>query len=225
LSVDEERLKNLYRAGTEPADRAACPSGEELQNAALGRLSAASRAAILAHAAGCSACADELRLAMELEPWAERAARTLDPGKHRETTAGGWWLAAAAVALLAIGAALALRFGRPTAEPVGVMRGQEEAASAVLPADGTLLRQAPDSLTWAPVSGARAYSVEVFDAESTPLWSSRRLTTPRVDLPPEVRHRISEGGGFLWRVVVYDESGRRDLALGRFVVSPQPAAP
>ena len=173
MSVDEERLKNLYREGTEPADRAACPSAEELQEAVVGRLSAASRAATLAHAADCSACADELRLALELEPWAERAAHKLDPGKRRETTAGRRWLAAAAVLLLAIGAVLALRFGRRVPEPVGGMRGQEEPAPAVLPSDGAILQQAPDALTWAPVPGARAYLVELFDAESTPLWSSR----------------------------------------------------
>jgi hypothetical protein len=216
--IEDRELGARYRLGTTPErDRSDCFSAEQLAEAASGQ-DLPMRERAIDHAARCAACAEELRLALDLEPWARRAGRAVGP---RSLPA---WLPVAAALLLALGAVLWVRTSRPPreAEP---RRGMSETAPAVRPSDGESLAAAPEALSWQALPGARAYSVELFDAESTPIWSSGRLDAARAELPAEIRSKISAGGEFFWRITVFEESERRELPLSRFRVSPPSGRP
>ncbi len=222
MGIDDRDLAELYRRGTEPgAGRVGCLSAEEVSEAAAGRDRAA-REKAAAHAIECAACAEELRLALELEPWARRAGQAADAASRPRALPG--WLPAAAALLLALGAGLWLRSGK-TARDADARRGPAETPAATSPAEGEVLPAAPAALSWAAIPGAKAYSVELFDAESTLIWSSGRLPVPRVELPAGIRARLAAGGDFLWRATAFEESERRDLPLARFRVASPEAHP
>lgn len=219
MEIEDRKLSTLYRLGTAPAaGRPGCLSVEQLAEAAAGRDREARDRAV-AHASECAACAEELRLALELGPWAERAGRAAPPARRSFPA----WLPVAAGLLLALGVGLWLR--GPRARETQPLRGLPESRPALEPADGSSAAAAPRELSWSAIPGARGYSVGLFDAESTPIWSSGRLPSPRVELPAEVRSRLAAGGEFLWRVTVFEDTERRDLPLARFRVSPPVVSP
>lgn len=118
-----------------------------------------------------------------------------------------WPLAAAAAVLLALPLAWQLR----PVDPIDTLRS---AATAEVPAAGATLDAAPGTLHWAPVDGARRYSVVVMDATAQTLWTSAPSTSTRVTLPASVRRTIEQSGQASWRVEI-DGRGR-PVPLGPF---------
>jgi anti-sigma factor RsiW len=227
LDIDQEKLKALYRAGTQPGDRSACPGSEELLRGAEGRLESAARARFAAHLTACSACAAEFRLAAELEPWADRTARNLFPGARAISTLprprsrfAEALLAAAAVVVVALGVVY-FRDRGSGASPAPTVRGDRPASwTSVTPIDGAIMTGAPSRLSWPGVDGAAAYELTLFDAESTLVWQSERLVSPAIDLPPTAGDKLGAGGTFFWRVTAFRPGERVLSPLMRFEVRP-----
>ena len=139
------------------------PTEERWEAFACGELSAAERAALVAHAAGCELC-DKTRRALED---LREGARFFDPGVPRRRPSSAPWATAAALA--AVAAAMIL-FIRPQAPDRDTLRSGQ-------PHAGIVLRSSPEGLAWDPVPGATEYVVRVYQETGELVWTGRASTT------------------------------------------------
>jgi hypothetical protein len=211
--MNEDRLSELYRLGTRPGSdrREDCLDPATVLAAIEGEPSAREHA--VDHAGRCSACAEDLRLALGLEGLAE---------VRREPRTSVRWLRLAAS--IAIGAGLALaamRIVQVSPDDPAAIRGEADSTwSDTTPADRATISAAPTRLAWAPRPAATEYSAAIVDEESKLIWESPRVSIPRADLPEEVVDRLHGGGVFYWRVTVWGARGASTSPLLRFEVRP-----
>ncbi len=228
MKATDEELRSAYQratAGGAP-EASGCLDGPVLERAASGRLLSMERESVADHLIECSSCSEVVRVLAALEDWAQDAETVvvqrprIVPFARRPVVR----LAAfAAMLVIALGlGALWRTAGRSTPSAI---RGVGQTGMAVSPVDGARLVEAPEQLSWTPESGDTLSRVELFDAESTPLWASERLTGSILDLPLSVRLRLAAPGRYYWRVSWETGVVERTGPLMRFDVVAAPAAP
>jgi len=208
-----------------------CPPLERLAAAALGDLTEAERAALLAHAERCPACGAEVALAAgfaepggvddaEVERVVERL-RAAGPGAGRvlafpapraagARSAAPVWARWAAAALVVLGVGFLWQASRTALPPeitgpgtIDVVRGGEIEVDAPV---GEVIG-VPGALSWRPVAGAALYRVELLDVAGDPLGGGETVAT-RFELDPALAGRLRERARYAWRVSALDASGR-----------------
>ena len=165
--------------GRLPGDRSAHrahPDSETLVRAAEGALHADEREAVAAHLETCALCAGDVRVAFDALGAPSLPERRGIPGA---------WLAVAAVAVLAAGAAVL--FTRSPGHPTSGERGVPSALHRTVPANGAAVETATSELAWEDAPAAEEYTLLLYDAESRLLWTSPSSKSPRATLPPDVR--------------------------------------
>ncbi len=215
---DDEGLKRLYQRATRRAAKDGCPDAERIRLLAAGELSQADRLQLTDHLTVCSDCSNEYRAALAVGGWAGEI--ELDARPTPAVVRPHWrWVAAAAtiVLALAIPAWIALDDGGGETGPA-FRTVERPADTAVTPSDGARLDGAPTRLEWAARNGA-AYRVELYDAESSLIWSSERVETAAVELPQIVRDRIGPGELYYWRVFTELEAERIQSDLYLFEIT------
>ncbi|MDY7092309.1 MAG: hypothetical protein SX243_04970 [Acidobacteriota bacterium] len=135
-----------------------------------------------------------------------------------------WWpqlAAAAVVVLMAVGGLQLWRVNTGDVDP-GPPGGERlrEATGAVTPAPGSVLEQAPSTLSWPPEVGATAYRVTLFASDAEPLWTSEAVAVSEISLPAAVQERLEAGGAYFWIVEV--EGSVRRGRLGPYELSLEP---
>src|SRR5215470_14258937 len=124
-------LSQTYRDLQEPgSDR--CPSAEELASVAMGDAPGGDRDRIADHAVSCRRCTENLQILMRTHL---EAAGTPEPRKLASLT----WIAAAAIAAIAIGAVLWTRANRPDEALRG--GGASVPGLFAMPVDGAVLAE------------------------------------------------------------------------------------
>lgn len=202
-----------------PADREACPTSDELSSMLEpdGRVA---RARFAEHVASCGACGEEWSVGLELrrELGVDAGAATPRGWASAWLPSGGamrrWAVGFAALAVVAVGS-LVVR--ERVADPPAVRGGEGEAAT-VEPADGARLAAPPERFTRRDAASSARWRVELFDAESAPIWASPLVSGPVVELPGEVRGRLV--GRTYWRIVELDGARENRSKLMRFDVVP-----
>ena len=222
MPLGEEELQRLVQEATSRAARArasgdaACPSREELIEAGAAPPGAAARRHLANHVAECSDCARNYRLLAELGSWATQAGG--GPIEVRRSGRRG----GAPVLALAAGLAIAVGLGfwvwsRPDPQPSSSQRGVSEAGLRALdPPPGATLAAPPRRLSWQAPRSLAEYTVILYDAEGTVLWSSPELRASAVELPVDAQTRLQEGRKYFWQVVVEDAAGRKESGLFPF---------
>jgi hypothetical protein len=76
------------------------------------------------------------------------------------------------------------------------------AAEGVQPAPESRLTAPPRQLVWPASEGAITYRVILYDAGSSPLWTSGPLATTRLALPDAARSLLAAGESYFWVVEV-----------------------
>jgi hypothetical protein len=115
-------------------------------------------------------------------------------------------LAAAASLLLAAAAGYVAWNPEPRIEaPEPARDADRSAAVQVLGPTGDLA-VAPKELAWAALEAAARYDVEIFEVDGTVLWRVS-LSSPRVELPPEVVDRFVPGKTLVWKVTARNAAG------------------
>ncbi|HEX4959962.1 MAG TPA: zf-HC2 domain-containing protein [Thermoanaerobaculia bacterium] len=212
MSEDSQQLANLRAAFTAPAVAAPayedCPSPETIWAAVRGELPPDALREVLDHTARCEACAEDWRLAVEVN--CQAAAREeKTPGKLLVGRFGNWRPLAAAAALAA-----GLLVG------VGVYRGamvpnqptyretQQPEIRSLLPAAQALPRQGA-VLRWSPVPGAASYDVSVSTEDLRQLATIHGQTAAAYPLPPAALTTLPAGAKILWQVEAVFPDGHR----------------
>lgn len=95
MQLSDDELKTLWQEETKPATRTACLSSELLVRAGEGHLAAAERALVTQHIEQCGDCAEEYRLTVAVNDWADEAATThvtaLAPASAAAKVKEHWW--------------------------------------------------------------------------------------------------------------------------------------
>lgn len=233
MKLSRSDLEQIVRHGSSdsqfnPASDA-CPTAEQIARVATGEFGIsdedAEPAAIVHHIAGCTECADQLRLALSMhqalvgEPPqpVEVVARRL------EVRRGGWSLLVAAALLLGTVMLSSLwRASREAPTDPDLVRGADRLAGVATPADRASLDGAPASLDLQlaafPLTPDTRFTALLFDAEAERLWESAPSVSPSFMLPVSVRDRLERGKSYGWRVVARDRISSWQSSLYRFEI-------
>lgn len=212
MSQDDQELARLRAAFAAPAaaapDPESCPAPEKIWEAVRGELPPAGLRQVIEHTARCEACAEDWRLAAELERQSAAAAETA-PGKVLQGRFGRWrpLMAAAALAaglLVAVGLyRTALNPGQPTYREAG-----SEAIHSLVPESQALPRQGA-VLRWSPVPGAESYDVRISTEDLRPVLSAQSLKTASYAIPASALAGLPPGSKLLWQVDAVSPDGSR----------------
>jgi len=215
MTQDDRQLERL-RAAFATADDApapeSCPSPETIWSAVRGELPPQQLREVLDHVASCSACAEDWRLAAELNRQQAAEAATA-PGKVIQGRFG-WravYTAAAVAAALLIGVSV-YRSNEVAPGQAPTYREAETPHAGIrslLPAGEALPRQGA-VLRWSPLPGAVSYDVEVSTEDLQPVAAAKGQTTPELRIPDSALASLPPGAKLLWRVDAVHADGSRE---------------
>jgi hypothetical protein len=202
--ADERLIRELY--AEQSADTRTDHVDEAVwERLACGELDAAEKAAVFDHATRCAVCARIHRALATLESDARAAgldipgSRPAAPSTTRTRTRLTWAIGGlAATAALAV----AVLIPRPQPGPVEdpLRSGRDRAPVPLAPVGA--LTSPPAAFRWEGVPGAKAYRVELTNADGDVLWSS----TPRAPTSADWDGtRVLPPGKYYWRVVAEAE--------------------
>jgi anti-sigma factor RsiW len=225
--MENDRLKQMLGPGP------ACPSIQRLAYYADGLLPVAELQADEAHISACPNCLMELELlrafttsaAENNRDWAIDDAAGWLRRREKEifgepsTVRKSWkkWLPAGrlrpavglAAILLAAGIGYVLNAPGAPVLPGTVGTGSEATRSLRVRALGPTgdLSAIPERLTWETVAGARRYHARVMEVDRHEIWSAD-ATAAAVDLPADLRARITPARTLEWQVTALDGAGQ-----------------
>ena len=211
MSQDDQELARLRAAFAAPAatapDPESCPAPERIWQAVRGELPPAGLREVIEHTARCEACAEDWRLAAELERQSVAAAGTA-PGKVLQGRFG--WRPLMAAAALAAGLLVAIGLyrtafnpGQPTYREAG-----SEAIRSLVPGKQALPRQGA-VLRWSPVPEAESYDVRISTEDLRPVLTAQSLKTASYAVPASALAGLPPGSKLLWQVDAVSADGSR----------------
>jgi hypothetical protein len=212
MNQDDQQLTRLRAAFATPdpaADLRSCPPAETLWSAVRGELGPQELRELLDHIATCSACAEDWRLAVEVNRQQEAGSAAV-PGKVLPGRFGRWRPLAASAALAA-GLLLAVGVWRTEVAPQAPTYREASHASihSLLPAGQALPRQ-DAVLRWSPVAGAASYDVRVTTEDLfTTLAEAKGTTARELRVPADALASLPPGARLLWQVDAVRPDGTR----------------
>jgi len=204
------RLRAAFQApaGAAPAPET-CPAPETIWAGVRGELPPPQMREVLDHVTSCAACAEDWRLAAEIEREASRAA-TAAPGKVIVGRFGRFRSLAAAAAiaaglLVAVGVYRQGGFGpqEPTYREV-----EQTEVRSLLPEGQALARQGA-VLRWSPVPGATSYDVQVSTEGLQVVATAQGQTATEYRIPESGLRSLAPGTQLLWQVDAVFPDGTR----------------
>jgi hypothetical protein len=201
MNNEAQQISRWRAAFAEPdaaPDPASCPTPETLWSAVRGELPAQQMGEVLDHVAACAACAEDWRLAAEINRQEERAA--IGPGKVIPGRFGQWRPLAAAAALAAclLIAVGVYRVNQPTQAPT-YREAQHTGIRSLLPEGQALPREAA-VLRWSPLAGAVSYDVQVSTEDLHTVAAAKGQTGTEYRIPQSALSGLPSGTRLLWQV-------------------------
>jgi hypothetical protein len=218
MSQDDQDLARLRAAFAAPAavapDPESCPAPEVIWAAVRGELPPQELREVLEHTASCAACAEDWRLAAELDRQSASSADVATFPSNVIRGRFGQWRAFAGVAALAACLLIAVGLNRtgqvgpkdPTyreapAAPGTVVRSLLPEGQ-VLPRQGAVLR-------WTPVTGAASYDVRVSTEDLRVVQTAQDQTATEYRIPESALAGLPPGAKLLWQVEAVFPDGTR----------------
>jgi hypothetical protein len=200
---ENERLRRAFQATPgPPASECSADDLERIWRAVSGELPVEERRRVVERVARDPAFAEAWRVAQEL--WRASGGSVQEVPPRRLS---GWspaWIAAAAVVVLAAGAALVVRDGSPEGDTFrggnGYVVQPAVAGEPTMPRDAFVLR-------WTAGPEGTRYEVRVTTEELQPLFTATAVTTAEVSVPGERLAPLPAGSRVLWQVAATLPSG------------------
>lgn len=214
---DDQELARLRAAFTSPAEAApdpeTCPAPEKIWLAVRGELPSHEVREVVEHTATCAACAEDWRLAADLNRQEQKAAEADRPanvvyGRFRQ------WRPLAAAAALAAGVLLVIGIQSDDMQP-GQEPAYREAPRAELRSllpEGQALARRDAVLRWSPLHGAVSYDVQVSTEDLRVVATEEGLTSSEVRLPESALAGLQSGTKLLWQVQAVFPDGTRETS-------------
>jgi len=209
MNQDTQELARLRTAFTAPADDAPatedCPSPETIWSAVRGELPPQALREVVDHTARCAACAEDWRLAAEVNRQAEAQEEETVPGRlPANVVVGrfGRWRSVAAAAALAAGLLVAVGIYREAVVPgqPPIYRAPQQTTVQSLLAAGQALPREAAVLRWTPLAGATSYDVSVSTEDLRQVASAHGQTATAYPLPQGALAGLPPGARLLWQV-------------------------
>ena len=202
------RLRAAFQAPAGPAPAPeTCPAPETIWAGVRGELSPQQMREALDHVASCAACAEDWRLAAEIEREASRAA-TAAPGKVIVGRFGRFRSLAAAAAIAA-GLLVAVNVYRDAGPQEPTYRNAEQTDVRSLLPEGTALPRQGAVLRWSPVPGATSYDVQVSTEDLQVVATAQGQTATEYRIPESGLRSLAPGTNLLWQVDAVFPDGTR----------------
>jgi hypothetical protein len=216
MNQENQELEGLRAAFTAPAmDVPAsedCPSPETLWSAQRGELPPQALREVVDHTARCAACAEDWRLAVEVNRQAAAQEERAPGDLPANVVVGrfGRWRSVAAAAALAAGLLVGVGIYRETFVPgQSTYREPQQSQIRSLVALGRALPRQAAVLRWTPLAGAASYDVSVSTEDLKPVASAHGQTTTEYRLPQEALAALPPGARLLWLVEAVFPDGHR----------------
>lgn len=193
------RWRAAFAASDAAPDPASCPTPETLWSAVRGELPAERMREVVDHVAACAACAEDWRLAAEINRQEEKAATVpgrVIPGRF------GRWRPLAAAAALAAGLLIAVgvyRTHQPMPEPTYRGEARHAGIRSLLPEGQAIPREAA-VLRWSPLAGAVSYDVQVSTEDLRAVATAKGQTATAYRVPQSALAGLPSGARLLWQV-------------------------
>lgn len=218
MNEDDQELARLRAAFTAPAEAApdpeTCPAPETIWSAVRGELPPHEVREVVEHTALCASCAEDWRLAADLNRQERKAAEADRPanvvyGRFRQ------WRPLAAAAALAAGLMLVIGIQSddmmgPGQEPA-YREGQRTELRSLLP-EGQALPANAAVLRWSRLEGAVSYDVQVSTEDLRVVATEEGLTATEVRLPESALAGLQPGTKLLWQVQAVFPDGIRETS-------------
>ena len=209
MKLTDQQLSALVaRLEREPESAPPSVDPEFIARAAEGRLSEEEKATLPALLAANPTLRAELQLAIGLRRDLKSDAPPAGPSRTR-LAAGVWPIAAA----LVIGAGIItwLASSRLDVGPESALRAP---AGQTQPANGAVLSQAPDLMTWEPRSLRNRYRVEILSGNGELVWRSDWINGNQV----RYSGPALASGSYRWRAVAFDDTDPQLAPTNDFTV-------
>ena len=202
----QARLRAAFAAADAPPDPRSCPSAETIWSAVRGELPPAQLREVVDHTARCSACAEDWRLAAELNR--QQAAEEEDadgvPRRLGNVVHGrfGRWRPLAAAAALAAGLLISIGvYHRGSFHPQepAYREASHAGIRSLVPAGAALPRKAA-VLRWSPLEGATGYDVQVSTDDLKSVAAAKGLSAAQYRISEGALASLPHGTKLLWRV-------------------------
>jgi len=219
IQDDDPDLEAWRRAGktlqVDGSDR--CPDPGQLAELVI-----TGSGALADHIVSCRSCLPMYRSLLALH---EHAAKELkEPGAPRSHAWRRGVAAAAAVLIVGAGVSWVLWRERITDDRSADRSAHPESAAlertSSEPPDLAMVAAPPPRFSWSPEPGADVYWVVLYDAASTVIWKSPRVSQTHVVLPPEAGARLVSGEPSFWRVFWVEGLEQRQSPLRQFTLAP-----
>jgi len=203
------RLRAAFQAPAGPAPAPeTCPAPETIWAGVRGELQPQQMRDVLDHTASCASCAEDWRLAAEIEREASRTA-TAVPGKVIVGRFGQWRPLAAAAAIAA-GLLIAVGVYQSGVGPrESTYRNVEQTEVRSLLPEGQALSQQDAMLRWSPVPGATSYDVQVSTEDLQVVATAQGQTATEYRIPAGNLAGFGPGTRLLWQVDAVFPDGTR----------------
>jgi hypothetical protein len=220
MNEENQEIERLRAAFTAPAADTPtaedCPSPETIWSAVRGELSPQALREVVDHTARCAACAEDWRLAVEVNRTDATQEETAPAELPANVVVGrfgrlGNWRTAATAAALAAGLLIAVGIYREAVVPSpSTYRepGPQTPVRSLLPAGQALPREAA-VLRWTPLAGATSYDVSVSTEDLKPVASAHGQTATEYRLPEDALASLPPGTRLLWLVDAVFPDGHR----------------
>jgi hypothetical protein len=209
MNQENQELARWRQAFTAPAEDSPapdCPSPETIWSAVRGELPPQALREVVDHTARCAACAEDWRLAVEVNKQAEEQEEAV-PGRLPANVVVGrfgglrTWRSVAAAAALAAGLLVAVGIYREAVVPgQPTYRAPQQATVSSLLAAGQALPREAAVLRWTPLAGATSYDVSVSTEDLRQVASAHGQTAAAYQLPKEALAGLPPGAKLLWQV-------------------------
>ena len=215
------RLRAAFATADVPPDPQSCPAAETIWSAVRGELPPAQLREVVEHTARCSACAEDWRLAAELNRQQAADAEDADATPRRLATVvqgrfSGWrrWRPLAAAAALAAGLLIAVGVyhnGSFSPQEPSYREARHSSIHSLLPAGAALPRGAA-VLRWSPLPGATGYDVEVSTEDLKSVATAKGQTAAQYRIPASALASLPRGTKLLWRVDAVRSDGSHETS-------------
>jgi len=198
----EELRRRFASLSADAVPGESCPPAEAIWEAVRGEAPPAKIESVVAHTAGCPACAETWRIGRAFVAEGPAAASEPIPRRARP------WAALALAAALVVVAGIAVQRWLRGPEPIVTRSGEESGIRSFIPETAVLHRQSC-RLRWSEAGPEARYIVRVGAEDLTTIATSASLDKHEYVVPEKSLEKLAPGATIVWRVEASLPDGRK----------------